>query len=82
MLEFVRRPGQETADLLLDWIRREAPRPLFAFLHVYEPHAPYEAPEPYRSRYPDAYDGAVAYSDAIVGDSSPSSRGSVSTTGR
>ncbi|HEX7616696.1 MAG TPA: sulfatase-like hydrolase/transferase [Thermoanaerobaculia bacterium] len=67
MLEFVQRPGQETADLLLGWIRREAPRPLFAFLHIYEPHAPYEAAEPYRSRYPDPYDGEVAYSDAIVG---------------
>ena len=67
MLEFVQRPGKETADLLLGWIRQEASRPLFAFLHVYEPHAPYEAPEPYRSRYRDAYDGEVAYSDAIVG---------------
>jgi len=67
MLEFVRRPGQETAELLLGWIRRQAPGPLFAFLHIYEPHAPYEAPEPYRSRYRDAYDGEVAYSDAIVG---------------
>jgi len=67
MLEFVQRPGKETADLLLGWIRREASHPLFAFLHVYEPHAPYEAAEPYRSRYPDPYDGEVAYSDAIVG---------------
>src|ERR1039457_2218532 len=28
MLEFVQRPGQETAELLLGWIRHEAPRPL------------------------------------------------------
>ncbi|MGA7990719.1 MAG: sulfatase-like hydrolase/transferase [Thermoanaerobaculia bacterium] len=67
MLDFVQRPGKETADLLLGWIRRETRRPLFAFLHVYEPHAPYEAAEPYRSRYRDPYDGEVAYSDAIVG---------------
>ena len=67
MLDFVQRPGKETADLLLGWIRHEASHPLFAFLHIYEPHAPYEAPEPYRSRYRDAYDGEVAYSDAIVG---------------
>src|ERR1035437_5072874 len=67
MLEFVRRPGKETADHLLAWIRHQGPGPLLAFLHIYEPHAPYEAPEPYRSRYPDPYDGAVAYSDAIVG---------------
>ena len=67
MLDFVRRPGQETAEILLGWIRRQAPGPLFAFLHLYEPHAPYEAAEPYRSRYPDPYDGAVAYADSIVG---------------
>jgi arylsulfatase A-like enzyme/Flp pilus assembly protein TadD len=67
MLDFVQRPGKEAADLLLGWIRHEASHPLFAFLHIYEPHAPYEAPEPYRSRYRDAYDGEVAYSDAIVG---------------
>ncbi len=67
MLDFVQRPGKEAVDLLLGWIRRETPRPLFAFLHIYEPHAPYEAAEPYRSRYPDPYDGEVAYSDAIVG---------------
>src|SRR5450759_104200 len=67
MLDFVQRPGKETSDLLLGWLRHEASHPLFAFLHIYEPHAPYEAPEPYRSRYGDAYDGEVAYSDAIVG---------------
>lgn len=68
MLDFVQRPGKETADLLLGWIGHEAPHPLFAFLHIYEPHAPYEAAEPYRSRYSDPYDGEVAYSDAIVGE--------------
>jgi arylsulfatase A-like enzyme/Flp pilus assembly protein TadD len=67
MLDFVQRPGTEAADLLLGWIRHEAPHPFLAFLHIYEPHAPYEAAEPYRSRYPDPYDGEVAYSDAIVG---------------
>ena len=67
MLEFVRRPGEKTADLLLGWMRHAGPGPLFAFLHIYEPHAPCEAPEPYRSRASDPYDAAVAYSDAIVG---------------
>ena len=67
MLEFVRRPGEKTADLLLGWMRHAGPAPLFAFLHIYEPHAPCEAPEPFRSRTSDPYDAAVAYSDAIVG---------------
>jgi arylsulfatase A-like enzyme/tetratricopeptide (TPR) repeat protein len=66
MLDFVRRPGAETAQLLLGWIR-SVHAPLFAFLHIYEPHAPYEAPEPFRSRGADPYDASVAFSDAIVG---------------
>lgn len=67
MLDFVERPGGETAGLLLEWIRANAGRPFFAFLHTYEPHAPHVAPEPFRSRYADPYDGEVAASDAIVG---------------
>jgi arylsulfatase A-like enzyme/cytochrome c-type biogenesis protein CcmH/NrfG len=67
MLDFVERPGNETAGLLLGWIRQNAGRPFFAFLHTYEPHAPYEAPEPFRSQYADPYDAEVAASDAVVG---------------
>ena len=40
---------------------------VFAFLHLFEPHAPYEAPEPFRSRFADPYDAEVAASDEIVG---------------
>jgi arylsulfatase A-like enzyme len=67
MLDFVERPGNETAGLLLGWIRQNAAHPFFAFLHTYEPHAPYEAPEPFRSQYADPYDAEVAASDAVVG---------------
>ncbi|HEY2943026.1 MAG TPA: sulfatase-like hydrolase/transferase, partial [Vicinamibacteria bacterium] len=42
--------------------------PFFFFLHLYEPHVPYDPPEPFRSRYPLAYDGEIATADAIVGD--------------
>ena len=42
--------------------------PFFAWVHFYDPHAPYEPPEPYRSRYPDdPYAGEIAYTDDIVG---------------
>jgi tetratricopeptide (TPR) repeat protein len=68
MLDFAQRPGRESATLLLDWIGKQSAQPFFAFLHAYEPHYPYEAPEPYRSRYPDSYDAEIAVSDAIVGE--------------
>lgn len=67
MLDFVERPGGETAALLTAWIGEQAGRPFFAFLHTYEPHAPYAAPEPHRSRWSDPYDAEVAASDEIVG---------------
>lgn len=68
----VQRPGSETRRLLEGWIRgetRERPgTPFFAFLHIYEPHSPYEPPEPFASRYRDAYDGEIAAADSIVGE--------------
>jgi choline-sulfatase len=46
----------------------EGQKPFFAWVHLYDPHAPYTPPEPYRSRYPqDPYAGEVAYTDAVVG---------------
>ena len=63
----VQRPGHETAKLLGGWLDRSRSGRLFAFLHVYEPHAPYEPPEPFRSRFADPYDGEVAAADAAVG---------------
>jgi arylsulfatase A-like enzyme/tetratricopeptide (TPR) repeat protein len=66
-LNRVQRPGDEARSSLEAWISGQAGRPFFAFLHLYEPHSPYEPPEPFRSRHADPYDGEVAAADAIVG---------------
>jgi arylsulfatase A-like enzyme/Flp pilus assembly protein TadD len=66
-LSRVQRHGDETAALLTDWIGPRADSPFLAFLHIFEPHTPYEPPEPYKSRYALAYDGEIARSDEIVG---------------
>jgi choline-sulfatase len=66
----LQRPGTETLRLALPWLRAAtAPpeRPFFLFFHIYEPHTPYDPPEPYASRYPLKYDGEIATADAIVG---------------
>src|SRR6185295_2674499 len=39
----------------------------FLFVHLYEPHSPYEPPEPWRSRFKEPYDGEIAAADAAVG---------------
>jgi arylsulfatase A-like enzyme/Flp pilus assembly protein TadD len=63
----VQRPGDETEALLGRWLGPVASGPFFAFLHLYEPHAPYEPKEPFLSRFARRYDGEIATADAIVG---------------
>ncbi|HEX2225150.1 MAG TPA: sulfatase-like hydrolase/transferase [Thermoanaerobaculia bacterium] len=62
------RSGRETLRHALAWIQEHREQPFFFFLHLYEPHAPYDPPEPFKSRYPSAYDGEIAEADAIVGE--------------
>jgi len=64
----LQRPGGETARRALAWVESVKSRPFFLFLHIYEPHLPYEPPEPYKSRYGATYDGEVAASDGVVGE--------------
>ena len=60
------RIGEVTLQTALDWIGEERGAPWLVWLHLFDPHAPYAAPEPYRSRYADPYDGEVAYVDALI----------------
>jgi arylsulfatase A-like enzyme/Tfp pilus assembly protein PilF len=65
------RPGNVTAALAEKWLDQLTPygKPFFLFFHIYEPHVPYDPPEPFRSRYASSpYDGEVATADAIVGE--------------
>jgi len=43
-------------------------RRFFAWVHLYDPHSPYEPPEPFASRYRGTpYLGEIAYADKVVG---------------
>lgn len=67
-LASVRRPGNEVVDKALTWLAGVADQQFFAWVHLYDPHAPYEPPEPFRSQYAGhPYKGAVAFADAQVG---------------
>ncbi|HWX24082.1 MAG TPA: sulfatase, partial [Vicinamibacteria bacterium] len=62
------RPGNEVADQAIGWLQREAPGPFFAWVHFYDPHAPYTPPSPYRERFAGRlYDGEIAFADAQLG---------------
>jgi len=65
-----KRPGADSVRAALGWVRgRARGHPFFLFLHLYEPHAPYDPPEPFASRYrASPYDGAIAAADAAVGE--------------
>jgi choline-sulfatase len=61
------RSGDKTAAFAEPWIGAHAGKPFFFLFHIYEPHVPYDPPEPFRSRYGATYDGEVATADSIVG---------------
>lgn len=64
------RSGDLTLERAREWLRSRDPsseRPFFLFFHLYEPHTPYDPPEPWASRHRSAYDGEVAAADAYVG---------------
>ena len=71
-LGFVQRPGNVVVDAALDWLNGQKKRPFFAWVHLYDPHSPYEPPEPFYSEYRQKgpvglYDGEIAFADEQVG---------------
>jgi arylsulfatase A-like enzyme/tetratricopeptide (TPR) repeat protein len=66
---YVERPGDATTAAALRWLEGTgSTRPWFAWIHYFEPHAPYEPPEPQRAAFgARTYDGEVAATDAQVG---------------
>ena len=64
----VERRAEAVIDAALEWLRQPREGPWFAWVHLYDPHSPYSAPEPYLSRYADRpYDAEIAYADAQIG---------------
>jgi arylsulfatase A-like enzyme/tetratricopeptide (TPR) repeat protein len=51
------RKGDVTRELAQKWIDAQSGKPFFLFLHLYEPHVPYEP----------SYDADIIAADAIVG---------------
>ena len=61
------RRGPETVAAAVGWLRAQGASPAFAFVHLYEPHFPYQPPEPLASRFArEPYQGEVAAADAAL----------------
>ena len=60
------RPAGEVVDAALKWIATQQGR-WFAWVHVFDPHAPYAPPPPFDTEYAGrAYLGEVAYVDKAL----------------
>jgi arylsulfatase A-like enzyme/Flp pilus assembly protein TadD len=67
-LDAVKRRGDLVVDEALDWLKLHSQRPFFLWVHLYDPHAPYNPPEPQATLYRDhPYDGEIGFADAQVG---------------
>jgi arylsulfatase A-like enzyme/Tfp pilus assembly protein PilF len=60
------RRADKVVDAAMRWIRQQDGK-WFAWIHVYDPHAPYQPPPPFDQQYTDAYAGEVAYTDRELG---------------
>ena len=49
------------------WLDSVAGSRFFLWAHLYDPHRPYDPPEPYRSTYSDPYVGEIAFADSQIG---------------
>jgi arylsulfatase A-like enzyme/Tfp pilus assembly protein PilF len=67
-LDILEKRGDVAVRDAIDWLERHVQARTFVWVHLYDPHAPYEPPEPYASRYAaEPYDGEVAWSDELIG---------------
>jgi len=67
-LDAMKRPGDQVVDEAQKWLNQHPSRPVFLWVHLYDPHNPYHPPAPYAERYRGRpYDGEIAFADAQVG---------------
>jgi choline-sulfatase len=63
--------GQRRADGVIadaiKWLDEVDHSKFLLWVHLYDPHLPYDPPEPFRSRYFDQYVGEIAFADSQIG---------------
>ena len=66
-LAFGERKAEVVVDKALGWLKSRK-SPWFLMIHCFDPHDPYEPPEPFKTKYEkNLYDGEVAYVDFVLG---------------
>jgi len=71
-LDSVQRRGDEVLAEVYKWVEDQSQQKFFAWIHLYDPHTPYDPPEPYKTEYKGRplglYDGEIAYVDQLMGE--------------
>ena len=66
--DIAERRGAEVSRHAVEWLESHQDERFFMFLHYYDPHTPYEPPEPFAARFAaDPYAGEIAYADHCIG---------------
>jgi choline-sulfatase len=67
-LEDAERRAGQTVDRALRWLDTQSGKPFFLWVHVFDPHVPYNPPAPFGHQYKERpYDGEIAYADHELG---------------
>lgn len=74
-LGIVQKRADEVLNNAMQWLNdfkskkgRSEKKRFFTWIHLYDPHTPYDPPSPYKEKYPrDPYRGEVEYMDAQLG---------------
>jgi choline-sulfatase len=63
----IERRGMVVVQRAETWLSAHRTAPHFVWVHLYDPHDPYEPPPPYSETYKDhLYDGEIAYADSAL----------------
>jgi len=63
---YVQRKAEVVVDKALEWLKIQK-SPWFLWIHCFDPHDPYEPPEPFKTQYEKhLYNGEVAYVDFVL----------------
>ncbi|HZR31240.1 MAG TPA: sulfatase-like hydrolase/transferase [Terriglobales bacterium] len=63
----VERRGMDVVSHAEAWLSAHQSGPRFVWVHLYDPHDPYEPPAPYSQTYKDRpYDGEITYADSAL----------------
>ncbi len=61
------RSAEQTATLFEDWLGSQGNAPFFAWLHFFDPHAPYRERPDLRGKFDSAYDAEIHHVDQVIG---------------